>query len=316
MTTEHDRTVLRGYVQTHAGQIHYRTAGEGPPLLLLHPNGMSSALFNEVIPQLAQKFRVIAPDRLGHGQSDSLPADFPRYMEGDLNSYPAGRIEPYLVEVDLALLDALNVDNVYILGQHTGSHLAIEMAIAAPDRVAGLVLVSVTDWQTRDDPLPHYTVPPRWANHTTSPFLDVDRLTAARESRVHYRTMAQRKPDGSHLTDLWRMREEMQASESTDADVMHAITIMAIECIASWEDTSPQVTLYYFANRRLPMVSVPVALVAGEQDEPGMFLEQQRDLVPSGKLVGLTSVPNVGAYFALEDPSKFASVVASYLEKM
>jgi pimeloyl-ACP methyl ester carboxylesterase len=55
----------RAYVDIPEGQVHYRTDGSGPVLLLLHRVPTSSALFIKVIPILAKHYRVIAMDILG-----------------------------------------------------------------------------------------------------------------------------------------------------------------------------------------------------------------------------------------------------------
>ena len=66
-------SIRQGYVDLPEGQIHYRTAGDGPPLLLLHIASFSSDQFLEVLPTLAGENWVIAMDRFGHGTSDPPP---------------------------------------------------------------------------------------------------------------------------------------------------------------------------------------------------------------------------------------------------
>ena len=62
----------RGFVSTPHGQVHYRTAGAGEPLLLLHQTSRSSDEFAEMLPILGRSRRVIAMDTLGYGDSDLL----------------------------------------------------------------------------------------------------------------------------------------------------------------------------------------------------------------------------------------------------
>ena len=54
--------ILRGYADAPQGQVHYRAAGAGPAILLLHQNGMTSACFERLIPLLADDHRVVAFD--------------------------------------------------------------------------------------------------------------------------------------------------------------------------------------------------------------------------------------------------------------
>lgn len=128
----------RGYVDCATGQVHYREQGEGHPLVILHQNPNSSAMYSAVHPLLASAgFRVIGFDHPGTGMSDPPP-------------------EPPLIG-DYAgwLLEAagnLGLEQFHLLGHHTGAAIATEMALAAPDRVQRLVLSGppVLDVRDRD----------------------------------------------------------------------------------------------------------------------------------------------------------------------
>jgi pimeloyl-ACP methyl ester carboxylesterase len=71
----------RGYIETPEGQVHYRTEGNGEPLLLLHKAGLSSDEFTEMLPFLGKKYRVVAMDVLGYGNTN-MPVPEP-----DFNDY-------------------------------------------------------------------------------------------------------------------------------------------------------------------------------------------------------------------------------------
>ncbi|MET0796008.1 MAG: alpha/beta fold hydrolase, partial [Rhodococcus sp. (in: high G+C Gram-positive bacteria)] len=60
----------------HGYRRAFRIAGEGPAVLLLHGIGDNSSTWTEIIPHLAKKYTVIAPDLLGHGRSDKPRADY------------------------------------------------------------------------------------------------------------------------------------------------------------------------------------------------------------------------------------------------
>lgn len=118
----------RHYVTLADGQMHYRRAGDGPPVLLLHASPMSSASLEEWITALAARATVIAPDTAGFGQSSPLP------YGGEQPS-----IADYARRV-LEFADALGLERFLIGGTHTGSKIALEVADAAPDRVGQLVM--------------------------------------------------------------------------------------------------------------------------------------------------------------------------------
>ena len=67
-------------------RLAYLDEGQGDPIVLLHGNPTSSYLWRNVIPELAPLGRVIAPDLIGHGDSDKMPlSDGPgRYSFSDI----------------------------------------------------------------------------------------------------------------------------------------------------------------------------------------------------------------------------------------
>jgi haloalkane dehalogenase len=62
------------FQQVNGKRLAYVEVGEGDPIVLLHGNPTSSYLWRNVIPELASSGRVIAPDLIGHGDSEKLPA--------------------------------------------------------------------------------------------------------------------------------------------------------------------------------------------------------------------------------------------------
>ncbi len=117
--------IQRGYIDIPEGQIHYRTKGNGPPLLLLHQSVCSSDEYSRVIPILAKSYRVIAMDTLGYGESDKPPHPY--------------EITDYARSV-VSFLNALSIGKTNVVGHHTGAHIAVELAASYPERVDKLVL--------------------------------------------------------------------------------------------------------------------------------------------------------------------------------
>jgi pimeloyl-ACP methyl ester carboxylesterase len=120
----------RGYLDTPDGQIHYRTAGEGDPLLLLHQSPHSSSMFEPILPLFAARgYRAIAPDNPGFGNSDLPP--FPEGAQPD-GAYYARRL--------LEFADLLGLDSFYLFGHHTGAAFGSLIAAEHPERVRKLAL--------------------------------------------------------------------------------------------------------------------------------------------------------------------------------
>ena len=72
--TQEALNYAKKYQEVNGKKIAYIEAGEGDPIILLHGNPTSSYLWRNVIPELESHGRCIAPDLIGQGDSDKLPA--------------------------------------------------------------------------------------------------------------------------------------------------------------------------------------------------------------------------------------------------
>ena len=116
----------RGYADGPFGQVHFHDGGEGRPLILLHQAPLDGRQFEAVAPLLAIRgFRAIAIDLPGCGESDAPDA--------------APTILDYAEAVP-AVMDRLGLAVCDVLGHHTGSLVATEVALAYPSRVGRLIL--------------------------------------------------------------------------------------------------------------------------------------------------------------------------------
>ncbi|MBM7461255.1 alpha/beta fold hydrolase [Rhodococcus coprophilus] len=111
----------------HGYRRAFRMAGSGPALLLIHGIGDDSSTWQEVIPHLAEKYTVIAPDLLGHGRSDKPRADY------SVAAYANGMRD---------LLSVLGIEKVTVVGHSLGGGVAMQFAYQFPGKVERLVLVS------------------------------------------------------------------------------------------------------------------------------------------------------------------------------
>ena len=117
----------RRVLRLHGHEIGYRLAGSGPALLLLHGIANSSETWSQVLPPLAERFTVIAPDLLGHGASAAPPGDY------SLGAHASGVRD---------LLTALGHERATIAGHSLGGGVAMQFAYQFPERSERLVLVS------------------------------------------------------------------------------------------------------------------------------------------------------------------------------
>jgi pimeloyl-ACP methyl ester carboxylesterase len=115
------------YLELHGDRVAYRDVGSGETLLLIHGMAGSSETWRAVIPQLSKKYRVVAPDLLGHGQSAKPRGD-----------YSLGAFAVWLRD----LLDELGVTRATIIGQSLGGGVAMQFVYQHPDYCQRLVLIS------------------------------------------------------------------------------------------------------------------------------------------------------------------------------
>jgi haloalkane dehalogenase len=121
-------------------RIAYHERGEGAPVLLLHGNPTSSYLWRDVIPELAGRGRLIAPDLIGMGDSGKLPNPGP-------DTYRFTTHRRYLD----AFIDAAigHADSV-VLGVHDwGSALGFDWANRHRDRIRGIAYMEAIVRPTR-----------------------------------------------------------------------------------------------------------------------------------------------------------------------
>ncbi len=128
-------------------QIHYRKAGKGPPVLLLHQSPKSSKELIPVINGLKKNFTCIAPDTPGNGNSDPLKEKTPTMIDYGRN-----------IKI---FLDELGIEKVCVYGFHTGASVGGSFASQFPERVNVAVLngfVALND-EERNDIMSNYLTP-------------------------------------------------------------------------------------------------------------------------------------------------------------
>ena len=113
--------------EAYAGSTAYRTAGRGAPVVLIHGVGLDATIWEAQAAALAERYRVVAYDMLGHGQS-ACP--------------PGARALGDFVDQLAELLDALELRRVALVGFSMGGLVARAFAAAYPERVSHLALLS------------------------------------------------------------------------------------------------------------------------------------------------------------------------------
>jgi pimeloyl-ACP methyl ester carboxylesterase len=116
-----------GYVQLGDVETYYEVHGEGEPLLLLHPGGVDARAFAPNLGALAARFRVLTPERRGHGRTADVD----------------GPISYELMAQDtIAFLEAEVGGPAHLVGCSDGATVALHAALRRPDLARRVVLVA------------------------------------------------------------------------------------------------------------------------------------------------------------------------------
>lgn len=113
-------------VTIHGHDVGFRMEGDGPAILLIHGIAGSSKAWRDIMPTLAQRYTVIAPDLIGHGQSAKPVGDY------SLGAYASGMRD---------LLRVIDVPHATVVGQSFGGGVAMQLAYQHPEYCERLVLV-------------------------------------------------------------------------------------------------------------------------------------------------------------------------------
>ncbi|MFB6628812.1 alpha/beta fold hydrolase [Streptomyces sp. NPDC056362] len=123
LPTHHRTVTVRGH------EIAYREAGpaDAPALLLLHGFPTSSHMFRDLIPRLADRYRLIAPDHLGFGRSAAPSAADFDYTFAELAALTA------------EFTEAVGLDRFALYVQDYGAPIGLRLALAHPGRITAIV---------------------------------------------------------------------------------------------------------------------------------------------------------------------------------
>lgn len=123
------RPMVRDIVRVHGGvRIHYRRAGQGPGMVLLHGFPQTGHMWRKVVPAFVERFTVVAPDLRGYGDSDR----------------PASGYDKRSMAADIAqVIRALGIGPVVLVGHDRGARVAHRFALDHSSLLTRLVLLDI-----------------------------------------------------------------------------------------------------------------------------------------------------------------------------
>jgi pimeloyl-ACP methyl ester carboxylesterase len=170
-------------------KVFVREAGDrsAPAIVLLHGFPASSHMFRELIPRLADRFRVIAPDMVGYGHSDAPAVGQFAYTFDNL------------ADVTRKALHRLEVDS-YVLYLHDfGGPVGMRLATSAPERVRGLVIQNANAYMEGVSEAVAKLFMPLWKEQNATTLAAARSFLSAEATKTQYtagaRNPAQLNPD-------------------------------------------------------------------------------------------------------------------------
>ena len=259
--------IRSGYADIPLRQVHYREAGAGPPVFLLHQSPISGRIFDAVLPVLGRRVRAIAPDTPGYGASDPPPELVP--------------IAGYAERLAL-FMEALGLERVALVGNHTGGSIAVQIAVDHPERVHSLVVLGC-------------------------PLYDKEEAQDKLQSYLEPFTLS---PDGAHLEWLWSRYLRIWGDDSP----VELLNLAAIEFLRTADryDWAYRAAFQFDMAGALPQVTCPTLFLVSEGDILRNKNEKAVALTPyaEGRIIGSP----YGQYPA-RDPEGFASELFAFLER-
>jgi pimeloyl-ACP methyl ester carboxylesterase len=118
--------VERHYIEVEGRRVHYRRAGAGPPVVMMHGSPGDSAIVHHEMEAASAEFTCIALDTPGFGGSDPLPGEVLTVRD--------------LAAATAAAMRALGLPPCRVFGTHTGAAIGVELGLGWPEQVSGMVL--------------------------------------------------------------------------------------------------------------------------------------------------------------------------------
>lgn len=263
----------RGFAPVNGAELYYETAGSGYPLLLIHAGVADSRMWNEHFGNFARRYRVIRYDLRGFGRT----------------MMPTGAYASY--EDAAGLLDFLGVAQAHVVGISFGGRIALDLALAYPERVSALVLGA-----------------PSVGGH--QPPEEVRRFAEAEDDALE-------RGDLDAATELnLRMWVDgpYRAPDEVDPAVRRRVGEMQRHAFAIPEpDDAEERPLAPPAIKRLDEIQAPTLVLVGDQDIPDKLMVAERlaaEIPGAQKAV----IPGVAHMLSMEKPAEFRELVLDFLQ--
>jgi pimeloyl-ACP methyl ester carboxylesterase len=268
----------------HGKRLTYRIGGKGPLLLLIHGMAGSATTWKQVMPALSEHFTVLAPDLLGHGDSNKEKGD-----------YSLGAMASTLRD----LIVGLGYKRATVVGQSYGGGIALQFAYQYPERCERLVLVDAGGLGKEVNPLLRMlTLPGSEAVLLVACAPPVRRIVEA-IGRIAFRKKLQ---DNTVIPELWRSYASLGSLEGRRAFLR---TLRAV-IDPRGQSVSANDKLYLAAG-------MPTLIIWGEDDR---IIPVEHAYAAHKVIAGswLEIIEGVGHYPHCEAPERFVTALTEFIE--
>jgi pimeloyl-ACP methyl ester carboxylesterase len=269
-------------VELHGHPVIYRTAGSGPPVVLIHGMVNSSHHWREVALRLADRYTVIAPDLIGHGESATPRGDY------SLGAHAA---------VIRDLLTAIGVGSATFVGHSLGGGVAMQFFWQFPQRVERLVLISSGGLGREVSPLLRSAALP---GASAALQLVAGRRSLAALERVAAALDGRGSSRGVYVRAVVRALRPLERPGAREA---------FLQTLRSVIDLQGQ---HVSATDRLYLLGpVPTLIVWGERDNtiPVRHGRAAHEAIPHSRF---ETLPRAAHFPHLEDPEGLADVIGDF----
>jgi pimeloyl-ACP methyl ester carboxylesterase len=273
----------RHEIELPAGRIRYREAGEGKPVVFVHGFLVDGRLWGGVVDQLSDRCRCIAPDWPIAAHQVAMNPD------ADLSP-------PGIAALIASFLEALELEDVTIVGNDSGGAMSQVLVTTHPERIGRLVL---TNCDTHDNfppgifkAMPPLAKLPGGMTVLSAPF----RIGAL--ARLAFRPFA-RTPIPADLVASW-MRPSLsdpkikRDARKVTAGMNKRYTLQAAERLSESE---------------LPLL---LAWAPGDKFFPISYAERLEQETPNARLA---QIPDASTFVALDQPARLADEIATFVEQ-
>jgi pimeloyl-ACP methyl ester carboxylesterase len=280
-----DRLFDEWEIELHGHRVIYRIAGDGPPVVLIHGMVNSSKHWERVALRLAERYTVVAPDLIGHGDSAAVRGDY------SLGAHACSIRD---------LLTTIGIERATVVGHSLGGGIAMQFFYQFPQRVERLALISSGGLGHDVSPLLRGAALP---GATAGIWLVANRRVRAAIERAGERMRALGRRNGVYLQAVGRAMRPLEQAASRRAFVHTLRGVIDVH----GQRVSAVDRLYLLGE-------LPTLIVWGERDNTipmAHGLEAHRQ-IPNSRFVTL---PKAAHFPNLEDPDGLSQALVDWLDE-